>query len=232
MNLRVFKYAVVVVAAAVAIHAEVLDRVVASVNGTPILLSRVDEQARLTSLVEGREPAAISPQDRGAALDRMINQLLIHEQMVRAGFSATDEGPADRLKEVRAQLNAVSDDAWRQVLSRYAIDEPALKKYLQAQSEELQFIEARFRPSVQVRTQQIEDFYRTEYLPKLQQRGASEVPLSQVRSQIEQILAERQITSLMNTWVQGLRAQNNIHIWVTFPPEAPKQAAEANPPTH
>ncbi|HKD93051.1 MAG TPA: hypothetical protein VKB56_14155 [Terriglobales bacterium] len=217
---------------ALAIHAEVLDRVVASVNGAPILLSRVDEQARLAALVEGREPPAISAQDRGATLDRMINQILIRQQIVRAGFSATDVGMADRLKEIRTQLNAASDDAWKQVLARYAIDETTLKNYLQAQAEELQFIEARFRPSVQVRAQQIEDFYRSEYLPKLQQRGAAELPLSEVRSQIEQILAERQITSLMNTWLQSLRAQNNIHVWVTFSPEPPKQAAQANPASH
>jgi len=232
MNLRVPTFVIVVVGVALAIHAEVLDRVVASVNGAPILLSRVDEQARLAALVEGREPPAISAQDRGATLDRMINQILIRQQIVRTGFSATDVGMADRLKEIRTQLNAASDDAWKQVLARYAIDETALKNYLQAQGEELQFIEARFRPSVQVRAQQIEDFYRSEYLPKLQQRGAAELPLSEVRSQIEQILAERQITSLMNTWLQSLRAQNNIHVWVTFSPEPPKQAAQANPASH
>jgi len=232
MNLRVPTFVIVVVGVALAIHAEVLDRVVASVNGAPILLSRVDEQARLAALVEGREPPAISAQDRGATLDRMINQILIRQQIVRAGFSATDVGMADRLKEIRTQLNAASDDAWKQVLARYAIDETTLKNYLQAQAEELQFIEARFRPSVQVRAQQIEDFYRSEYLPKLQQRGAAELPLSEVRSQIEQILAERQITSLMNTWLQSLRAQNNIHVWVRFSPEPPKQAAQANPASH
>lgn len=232
MNLRVPKCVILVVAVALAAHAEVLDRVVASVNGTPILLSRVDEQARLAALMEGREPPAISAQDRGAALDRMINQILIRQQIVRTGFSATDVDTADRLKEIRAQMNAASDDAWKQALSRYAIDETALKNYLQAQSEELQFIEARFRPSVQVKAQQIEDFYRNEYLPKLQQRGAAEVPLSEVRSQIEQILAERQITSLMNTWLQSLRAQNNIHVWVTFSPEPPKHAAQGNPSSH
>src|SRR6516162_5156258 len=105
MNLRVPTFVIVVVGVALAIHAELLDRVVASVNGAPILLSRVDEQARLAALVEGREPPAISAQDRGATLDRMINQILIRQQIVRTGFSAADVGMADRLKEIRTQLN-------------------------------------------------------------------------------------------------------------------------------
>ena len=45
MNLRVPTFVIVVVGVALAIHAELLDRVVASVNGAPILLSRVDGAA-------------------------------------------------------------------------------------------------------------------------------------------------------------------------------------------
>jgi hypothetical protein len=232
MNLGFRNCAILVVAAAMVLHAEVLDRVVASVNGAPILLSRVDEQARLAALIEGREPGAISPEDRGAALDRVINQMLIREQIARTGFSPMDPDITDELKGIRAQLSAASDDAWKQILARYSVDEGTLKRYLQRQSEELQFVEARFRPSVQVSREQIEEFYRTEYLPKLRLRGAAEVSLSEVRPQIEQVLAERQITSLMNAWLQSLRTQNKVHVWVTFDPEPPKQAARANSTSH
>jgi hypothetical protein len=96
---------------------------------------------------------------------------------------------------------------------------------VRAEVEELQFVEARFRPTVQVTSQQIQQFYQAEYLPKMRERGAREAPLDEVRAQIEQVLAERQITAAMTSWIEALRSQNNIRVWASF--AQAKQAAPA-----
>lgn len=218
MRIRVRQLAVLLLAA-VSLHAEVLDRVVASVNGKPILLSRVDEQARLAALLESRDPKLISAQDRAQALDRLINQMLVRDQIVRAAFSASAADVNARVQQVRAALGDSSDAAWKAALTRYSLDERIVDKYFRSEVDELQYVEARFRPTVKITPQQVNEFYEAEYLPKLRERGAREVALSEVRAQIEQVVTERAVTAAMAAWLQALRAQNVIHIWVTFTPE-------------
>lgn len=230
MNKRLPQLAMIALGlATLSLHAQVLDRVVASVNGKPILLSRVDEQARLAAFIEGRDPNSLAAQDRAQALERLINQALIREQIARAQFTATDSDVDARMQEARKLMNAASDAAWREALSRYGIDEPLVKQYLRAQVEEMQFVEARFRPTVKVTPQQIEDFYQTEYLPKLRERGARELPLNEVRAQIEQVVTERAVTAALAAWLQSLRAQNNIHVLVMFSSEGAARSEQRAP---
>ncbi|HZU23618.1 MAG TPA: SurA N-terminal domain-containing protein [Terriglobales bacterium] len=211
---------------------QILDRVVASVNGKPVLLSRVDEQARMAALLQGADPAAISAQDRAIALDRLINQMLVREQITRAGFAASDSAVEARMAEIAQALNAASDQGWKLTLEHYGLTDGLVRKYVRAEVDEMQFVEARFKPTIKLAPGEVDDFYRNEYLPKLRARGAREVPISDVRSQIEQIVTERDITKAMATWLQALRAQNNVRTWVTFTPEpqaAPEQRAPGAP---
>lgn len=213
------------------LHAEVIDRVVASVNGKPILLSRVDEQARLAAFLEGRDTNSISAQDRSQALDRLIVQTLIREQITRAQFAVSEPGVDARMQEVKQTLKVVSDSAWQAELVRYGLDEQLVRQYVRAQVEEMQFVEARFRPTVKVTPQQVDDFYQTEYLPKLRERGARELPLTEVRTQIEQVVTERAVTAALAAWIQSLRAQHDIHILMTFSSETATKSEQRGPST-
>src|SRR5215468_1270686 len=67
---------------AVALRAgEVLDRVVATVNGHAILLSDVSDELRYQCLLSGREPAQCDLAQNQGALDRLLDQELLGEQM-------------------------------------------------------------------------------------------------------------------------------------------------------
>src|SRR5437868_347740 len=124
--------------------AQVLDRVAASVNNTPILLSQVDEAARFGAFLDGRNSASITDADRGAALARVIDQELVRQQI-----------------------------------------------------------------------------RRTEFV------GAAEKPLSDVRSEIEEILLQQQVNQIFTSWLQGLRAEGRVRVLISFGPThtATEQAA-------
>src|SRR6202167_5282446 len=99
--------------------AEVIDRIIATVNGRVILQSDWDEALCYEALLTNRTPAQFTDDDRRAVLDRLIDQELLREQMKSADFlHATDAEAATRVAEARKQYpQATSDDAWQGLLA-------------------------------------------------------------------------------------------------------------------
>src|ERR1700691_1990501 len=99
--------------------AEVIDRIVATVNGRIILQSDWDEALCYEALLTSRTLAQFTDDDRRAVLDRLIDQELLREQMKSADFlHATDAEAATRVAEARKQYpQATSDDAWQGLLA-------------------------------------------------------------------------------------------------------------------
>ena len=110
---------------AASVHAtDVIDRIVATVNGHVILQSDWDDAARFEALVEGRPVAQITDQERGRALDRLIDQELLREQ---AQGSDAAVPPAEevqaRVADIRKQHAAADTSAWQATLASYGFDE-------------------------------------------------------------------------------------------------------------
>ena len=206
--------------------AEVVDRVAAIVNGRAILVSQVDESARFAALVEGRKPSNIADRDRAAALVRLIDQELIRQRIDSAGvLTATDQEIAVKAAEVRKQIAANLDDAgWQARLAEYGLDDTDFSAQLRGGLDELRFVEVRFRPSAHITAPEIEAYYRDQYVPKMRSAGAKEKPLTDVRSQIEEILVQQQVDSLLSTWLQNLRSEGDVHVLVNFGIAEPKPA--------
>jgi len=66
--------------------AEVIDRIVATVNGRVLLQSDLDEALCYDALLSNRSLANFTDDDRRAVLDRLIDQELLREQMKSADF--------------------------------------------------------------------------------------------------------------------------------------------------
>ena len=77
-----------------AASAEVIDRIVATVNGHIILQSDWDDALRYEALLNGRVASEFTDEDRRAVLDRLIDQELLGEQMKSAYFQHASESEA------------------------------------------------------------------------------------------------------------------------------------------
>jgi hypothetical protein len=76
--------------------ADVLDRIVATVNGHIILQSDWDDALRYQAFEDGRTLEQLPPAEHKAALDRLIDQELLREQMHSSDFQhASDQEVAD-----------------------------------------------------------------------------------------------------------------------------------------
>src|SRR6266436_9684270 len=104
--------------------ADVIDRIVATVNGHVILQSDWDDAVRFEALADGRPLDQLTDQDRSRALDRLIDQELLREQAqgVEAPQPPTNE-VKQRMQELQAQQGINSPVAWRAALARYGFDE-------------------------------------------------------------------------------------------------------------
>jgi peptidyl-prolyl cis-trans isomerase SurA len=194
--------------------AQVIDRIIATVNGHIILQSDWDEALCYEALLTNRTLAQFTDDDRRAVLDRLIDQELLHEQMKSADFPhATDAEVAARVANARKQYpQASSSDAWQALLAQYHLAEKDLLAHVRQQIDVMRLVDARLRPAVEIDSKSIEAYYRDQFVPKLKQSGASEVPLAEVSAKIRELLTEQKVSELLVSWLQTLRSEGQVHI--------------------
>jgi len=76
----------------------------------------------------------------------------------------------------------------------------------------MRLVDARLRPAVQIDAKSIEAYYRDQFVPKLKQTGASEVPLADVSAKIRELLTEQRVSEMLVSWLQTLRSEGQVHI--------------------
>jgi peptidyl-prolyl cis-trans isomerase SurA len=188
---------------------EVVDRIVANVNGHILLQSDWEEELAFEAFANARPLDALTPAERKAALDRLIDQELLREQ-VRPLESAPAELVAARVAEIRKTLLLTSDEGWRASLQRYGLTQPVLEKRLGNDIQLMRLVEARLRPSVQVDTRAVESYYRERLLPELQRAGSKAVSLPEVFGHIRDLLTEQKVNQLLDSWLVSLRSESRI----------------------
>lgn len=193
---------------------EVIDRIVATVNGRVILQSDLDEALSYEAVLSGRTLGQFSDDERRAVLDRLIDQELLREQMKSAEFQHASEAEvAARVAEARKQYpEAATDEGWQALLAKFHLSQKDLEAHVGQQIDLLRLVDARLRPTVQIDSKTIEAYYREKFVPQLKQSGGSEVPLAAVTAKIRELLTEQKVNELLVSWLQTLRSESDVRI--------------------
>lgn len=193
---------------------EVIDRIVATVNGRIILQSDWDEALSYEALLSGRALSFFTDEDRRAVLDRLIDQELLAEQMKSSSFKhASEEDAAAAIAEARKlHPDAATAEGWQALLARYGITQKALTDHVEQQIDLMRLVDAHLRPAVQIDSKSIEAYYRDKFVPQLRQNGAGDVPLADVSGEIREILTQEKVSELMASWLQSLRAESKVSL--------------------
>jgi hypothetical protein len=191
---------------------EVIDRIVATVNGHIILLSDWEDSLRYEAFSSGRPVDRMTADDRKSALDHLIDQELLREQLKDSDIQhASPEEVAQRVVEIRRQYaEAETELGWHRLLDRYRLNEESLRSRVAAELDLMRLVDARLRPSVTVDSKSIESYYNQELLPQLRQSGGQNVPLVDVTAKIRELLTQKKISQLLTAWLQDLRAGSEI----------------------
>ncbi len=200
--------------------AQVLDRIVATVNGRVILQSDWDEALCYEALFSGRPLGQFTDEDRRGVLNRLVDQELLREQVKSADFRhATETEASTRIADARKRYaEASTDDGWRGLLSRYHLEEKELVSRVQQEIDLMRLVDARLRPAVQIDSKTIEDYYREKFVPQLKQSGGDAVPLSEVSAKIRELLTEQKVSELLVSWLQTLRSESKVSLAGSPPP--------------
>jgi len=209
------------------LHAgEVIDRIVAIVNGNVILQSQLEDDLCFEAFSDGRPLSNVGDDERRAALGHLVDQEILRQQLGADIHQPTPEQVQKRIEEIRANYpDAKTDARWLRTLSSYGLTEKQLEVRVTQQLALLREADIRLRPSVQIENRGIEDYYHNVFLPKLRQAGAADVPLPEVTAQIREILTQQKIDELFDSWLQSLRKDSKVR--TLLPPETAKYAGEA-----
>jgi peptidyl-prolyl cis-trans isomerase SurA len=191
---------------------EILDRIVATVNGHIILQSDWEDALRFEAFTSGRALGQLTAEDRKNALDRLIDQELLREQMGAADFQhSTEEEIRSKTAEIRKQYaDAQTETGWRQTLGRYGLTENGLRERIALELDVMRLVDARLRPTIDIDSKSIESYYNQELLPQLRQSGSAELPLATVTPRIKELLTQQKMNQLLTAWLQNLRSGSQI----------------------
>ena len=217
-----------------AFSADVIERIVARVNGRMILQSDWDREVRCSALLAGRSlaEAQASPEEARLALDRLVEHQLLHGEGILLKPTTVDAAEVkQKIAEAkllvipeadRKGLATAGGAAWQARLAGYDVTEMQLQQYLAIALDLERVVEVKLRPGLRVDDAEVERYYRQELLPRLRP-DAEPAPLAQVAAQIREILTERAINQALEAWLQDLR--RDADIWIE--PSVARSAAGA-----
>jgi hypothetical protein len=195
------------------LHAgELLERIVATVNTDVILQSEWDDEVSFEAFASGRKLDDVTGEQKTAALDRLIDQEILREQMRMTDLNPpTADAIRKQIDDLKSeQLRKHPGQSWEATLSQYQLTDKIVEEHVAAELEQFQLIDLRFRPSIQVSAAEVEKYYREQIIPKLP--ASDPLSLSDAAPKIKEILIQEKINQLLNSWLQTLRSQAQIQV--------------------
>ncbi len=198
-----------------AAQGEVVDRVVAIVNGQLILDSDVDRERRFAALLPYGEASGAYKRDE--AIERLINRDLILQQVeVQPGDVVTMQAAEKDLDSVRtsiptcAKFHCETKEGWQKFLASEGFTEQGLTTLWQQRMEVLAFIELRFRMGIRITPAEIDQYYTKTMLPQYAAQHAKAPPVRTISHRIEEVLLQQRVSKLLDDWLGSLRAQGSV----------------------
>jgi hypothetical protein len=182
---------------------EVIDRVAARVENDIILLSDVRQLGRYQFLVDGKSET--EPQ----LLDRLIDQWVVQNEADASQF------PKPSGAEIEQSLTALeksfsSPEQYEARKKKSGLNDLQVRDKVATQLYLTNYLDSRFRPTVQVDAKAIEDFYNTAVLPRAKARGQGPPTLEASREIIQEALIQESINAQADQWLKESRAR--IHV--------------------
>jgi hypothetical protein len=203
----VFLFAMMVCSCA---SAEIVDRVVANVNGHAVLQSDWEQEIAFEGFSDARDSSSFSRAERSAALDRLIDQELLREQL-RPAQAVPVEQVVTRIAAIRKlHPNCETEAGWQATLQRYGLTQASLEKRIGDQVLLMKLVDDRLRPSVQIDQHAVEAYYQEQLLPEMQRSGSIATPLTEVSGKIRELLAAKKMNELLSGWLASLRSTSRI----------------------
>jgi len=182
---------------------QLIDRIVARIENDIILLSDVRELGRYQQFVDGK---AESDAD---ILNRLIDQWIVRNEAKAALFPQPSDEDINRSLE-RLKHSFSSPEAFEERKKQTGLTDEDVLRMLKSQLYLSNYLDTRFRPSIQIDEQAIEDFYKTRVVPRAESRGQTPPTLEAAHDFIQEALVQRAINVQADKWLKESRTRVRV----------------------
>jgi hypothetical protein len=182
---------------------EVVDRIVARVENDVILLSDVRELKEYQELVNGKS------ESESAILDRLIDQWIVRSEAALSRFPEPKDAEMDR-EVSRVVKSFASLEEYEARKKQSGLNDAEVRKIVTAQLYLTNYLDSRFRPSVQIDEKAIADFYQNAVVPRAKTRGQEPPTLDASRDIIQEALVQSDINEQADRWLKESRARLHV----------------------
>lgn len=193
------------------LRAEIVDRIAAIVDLEAVTSSEVEAELRLAAMLN-KADLDLTTESSEDALQRLIDRKLILQDLAVTPFLLAQPGESER------QLGLLREETYRDgrnfnaALAHYGLTEADCRSFIEESIAFERYVTFRFKTGLDAEPEEVESYYRDEYLPLRRERGEPEEPLESVSRAITQILLERRASRLLEERLQELRIVNRIEI--------------------
>ena len=182
---------------------EAVDRIVARVETEIILQSDVRQLSRYQAFLDGK------PQSDADILNRLIDQWIVRSEADVARFpQPSDEDVNRSIERLKRSFSSPEEFQTRQKQSGITDDE--IRRFVRAQLYLSNYLDSRFRPSIQIDEKAIEDFYRSRVVPRAESRNQTPPTLENARDFIQEALVQRAINEQADRWLKESRSRVRV----------------------
>lgn len=190
-------------------RAEILDRIAVSVGNRVITERDVNLEIRITALLNGDKPD-FSPTKKREAAGRMVDQALIRNELEASHYplpSSTDVD-AGFQEEKRSFPN---DAAYHRALADDGVTEDDLRARLLWQLTLVRFIDARFRPGIQISDEDLRKYFDQHMRPAIEKAHPGQTPsFEDYRATVEQTMIQQSANDQVEQWLKEARRRTRI----------------------
>ena len=124
-------------------RSEIIDRIEVTVDHHVITELQIEEELRVTALLN-QEPVLNDLEHRRAAANRLVQQTLLQREMALTRYPSEEPDADTATAAVRSAYGSAS--AFQQALASYKLTEDIVRRHLAFQMTTLKFVNGRFRP--------------------------------------------------------------------------------------
>jgi hypothetical protein len=184
---------------------EVIDGIAARVDNDIILLSDMRRLGRYQSFLDD------SRKSDSEILSLLIDQWIVRNEAKAALYPQPSDDDVNRSLE-RLKRSFSSPEEFQERKKQAGLTDEDVLRMLRSELYLTNYLDSRFRASVSVDDKDIEEFYKTRLLPRVEARGQTPPTLEAARGRIQEVLLQRAINVQADKWLKESRARLHIEI--------------------
>jgi peptidyl-prolyl cis-trans isomerase SurA len=186
------------------IHSEIIDRIAAIVDDDIITQSEVSAMEKLQLNVSGL------PKAESTLADRINHHLLVQQIQRQPPPTVTPEMIRDTTESITREHGG--NEELLVFLNSIGMNYEDFDNELREQLSIREFINLRFRPFVNVKIEEAEDYYNNVYKLEFEAEGKSPPSFAESFETIQSVLAASRVLERTKEWLDQLKKEASIYV--------------------